>query len=361
MVEPRALLKNISRALTNTEGRIGKGMRLDHNERTTPLSEEIVRDAWKTISPEELVAYPALEGLYAKLAQSLGVSRETLLLTYGSDTGIRMVFDTYVNPGDEVIFLNPSYGMFAVYSDIFGAKKILVEYNEDFSLPVNRITDKINPKTKLVILADPNHTGTALAQQDIIRVCEKAAGVNAVVLVDEAYHYFYEKTMIGFISRYDNLIVVRSLSKAFGIAPLRVGYLASQAGNIQNLYKVKLTHDVTSVSAKFAEYLLDHPHIWHQYVNDVNEGKEYLAREFARIGGHVFASVTNFVFVRLPVEMDAAKLVRKLEERNVWIKGPFKGKPVEGFIRITVGPPQQMAVFMQHVKELAGEAQALKT
>ncbi len=354
MIEPRSLLKNVSRALTNTEGRIGKGMRLDHNERTTPLPEKIVQEVWKTISPEELVAYPALEGLYGKLAKSLGVPRETLLLTYGSDTGIRMVFDTYVNPGDEVISLNPSYGMFAVYGDMFGAKKNLVEYNADFSLPVNRITDKINPKTKLVILADPNHTGTAISQQDIISVIEKAAKVKALVLVDEAYHYFYEKTMIGFIGRFDNLIIVRSLSKAFGIAPLRVGYLVSQAGNIQNLYKVKLTHDITSVSAKFAEYLLDHPEIWRQHVEEVNKGKEYLAREFARIGGHVFASVTNFIFVRLPERADAVKLVRGLEERSVWIKGPFKGIPLDGLIRITVGPQEQMSIFMQHVKELVG-------
>jgi len=360
MIEPRSLLKNVSRALTNTEGRIGKGMRLDHNERTTPLSGKMIEAVWKTISPEELVAYPALESLYAKLAKSLGVSREMLLLTYGSDTAIRMVFDTYVNPGDEIITLNPSYGMFAVYADMFGAKKNLVEYNADFSLPVNRITDKINPKTKLVILADPNHTGTAMPQQDIISVIEKASIVGALVLVDEAYHYFHDQTMISFIGRYDNLIIVRSLSKAFGIAPLRVGYLISQPVNIQNLYKVKLTHDITSVSAKFAEYLLDHPEIWKEYVKDVNEGKVYLTREFAILGGHVFPSVTNFVFVRLPDGMDAIKLVRGLESRNVWIKGPFKGVPVDGYIRITVGPAAQMGIFMGHLKEVMGTSQALK-
>jgi histidinol-phosphate aminotransferase len=358
MVEPRNLLKNISRAPTNTEGRIGKVMRLDHNERTTPLPEKIIQEIFKTIAPEELVAYPALEGLYAKLAKSLGIPREMLLLTYGSDTAIRMVFDTYVNPGDEAVSLDPSYGMFAVYSDMFGAKKILVGYDADFALPVSRITEKINPKTKLVILADPNHTGTAMDPKDIITVIEKATQVNALVVVDEAYHYFYEKTVIGFLGRYDNLIVVRSLSKAFGIAPLRVGYLASSAANIQNLYKVKLTHDVTSISAKFAEYLIDYPQVWREHVKDVNEGKAYLAKEFAAIGGQVFPSVTNFVFVRLPAGIDAAKLVRKLEERNVSIKGPFKGAPVDGYIRITVGPARQMAIFMQHYKEAAKKLEA---
>jgi len=352
MIEPRRLLKNISRAATNTEERIGKVLRLDHNERTTDLPQSVLDAVWKTIKPEEVVAYPALEGLYGKLAKSLGVARDNLLLTYGSDTAIRMVFDTYVNAGDEVISQTPSYGMFSVYTDMFGAQKVLIEYNADFSLPVTRITDKINVKTKLVILADPNHTGTAMPAEDIIAVIEKAATVNALVLVDEAYHYYYDQSMIGHLERYSNLIIVRTLSKAFGIAPLRVGYLVSQPENIRNLYRIKLTHDITSVSAKFAEYLIDHPEVWQQHVREVNEGKAYLTREFATLGAQVLPSVTNFVFIRLPATIDAAALVRQLEERHIWIKGPFKGVPVDGMIRITVGPVEQMSVLMKHVREI---------
>ncbi len=352
MIEPRNILKKISRAPTNTEGRIGKVMRLDHNERTTSLPQAVLDAVWKTIAPEEVVAYPPLEGLYQKLAKSLDILREMLLLTYGSDTGIRMVFDTYINEGDEVVTLNPSYGMFSVYCDMFGAKKVFVEYNEDFTLPVSRITDKIKAKTKLIIIANPNHTGTAMSEEDILTVLNVATKVNALVLVDEAYHYFFEGTMMAHLQSYDNLIIVRTLSKAFGIAPLRVGYLASQVGNINNLYKVKLTHDITSVSAKFAEYFIEHPEIYSEHVKDVNEGKEYLSQEFQKFGGYVFPSVANFVFVRLPVSIDAAKIVRMLEKRNVWIKGPFKGVPIEGFIRITVGPRDQMAVFMKHFNEV---------
>ncbi len=350
MIEPRDILKKISRAATNTEERIGKVMRLDHNERTTALPQAVLDAVWKTITPEEVVAYPALEGVYAKLAASLKVSRDMLLLTYGSDTAIRMIYDTYVNPGEEVVMLNPSYGMFAVYSDMFGAKKVFVEYNADFSLPVERVIEKINANTKLVILANPNHTGTAMSETEIIAVIKAAAKHNALVVVDEAYHYFYEGTMMGHLTAYDNLIIVRTLSKAYGIAPLRVGYLASQACNINNLYKVKLTHDITSVSAKFTEYFIDHPEIAAAHVKDVNEGKAYLTEAFKTIGGHVYPSVANFVFIRLPADLNAAKIVKALEARHVWIKGPFKGVPVDGLIRITVGPRSQMELFMEHFK-----------
>lgn len=354
MIEVKSRLKNITRAPSSTEGRIGRVMRLDHNERTTALPQDVLDAVWKTITPEEVVAYPALESTYEKLAHFTGVSRDHLLLTYGSDTAIRMVFDTYVSEGEEVVFLQPTYGMFPVYTDMFGGKKVPVEYDADFSLPVGRILSKMNAKTRLVIIANPNHTGTAMAEADIEAVIRRGAQLNCLVMVDEAYHHFYPGTVVPLVKSYDNLIVVRTFSKAFGIAPLRAGYLISQAVNIQNLIKVKLTYDVTAVTAKFIEYLLDHPRIMQTYVREVEEGKALIHQECMKLGWRMLPSVTNFVFIRLPAGFDAPKLVKDLEARDVWIKGPFKGVPLDGLIRITVGPKQQMQTFMRHVNEVLG-------
>lgn len=352
MIEVRERLKKITRAPSNTEGRIGKVMRLDHNERTTSLPQHVLDAVWKTIKPEEVVAYPALESTYQKLAQFVGVSREHLLMTYGSDTAIRMVFDTYLNEGEEVVFQQPTYGMFSVYTDMFGGKKVTVEYDPDFSLPVERLLTKINENTKLVIMANPNHTGTVMTQKDIETVIQKAAEVNALVMVDEAYHHFYNQTVVPLIDRYDNLIVVRTFSKAFGIAPLRAGYLISQPANIQNLIKVKLTYDVTTVTAKFIDYLLDHPEVMQTYVREVEEGKQVVQEECAKFGARMIPSLTNFVFVELPSTINGAKLVKDLEARDIWIKGPFKGVPVDGFIRITVGDAPQMKALFKVIREL---------
>jgi len=352
MIEVKERLKKIARAPSNTEGRIGKVMRLDHNERTTPLPQAVLDAVWKTIKPEEVVAYPALESTYRKLSDFVGIGRDHLLLTYGSDTGIRMVFDTYVDDGQEVVFLQPTYGMFPVYTDMFGGKKLPVEYDPDFSLPVKRILDKIGPKTRLVIIANPNHTGTALPDKDIEAVISRAKEHDSLVLVDEAYHHYYPGTLVPLIGRYDNLIIVRTFSKAFGIASLRAGYLISQPQNIQNLTKVKLTYDITSVTAKFVEYLLGRPEIMQKCVRDVEEGKAVINRECAKIGAQMLPSVTNFVFVRLPAKIDAGKLVKDLEGRDIWIKGPFKGIPVQGLIRITVGDAAQMEILFKTIKEL---------
>jgi histidinol-phosphate/aromatic aminotransferase/cobyric acid decarboxylase-like protein len=118
------------------------------------------------------------------------------------------------------------------------------------------------------------------------------------------------------------------------------------------LIKIKLTYDVTGVTAKFVEYLLDHPEIVEGAVRDVEEGKAVIARECAKIGAYMFPSVANFVFVRLPSDIDAGKLVKGLEARDIWIKGPFKGVPVDGFIRITVGDAVQMKRLFEVIREL---------
>lgn len=357
MIEPKAVLKKVRRTQEVDLKRIGKIMRLDHNERTTPLPRDVVEAVWREISPEEVVAYPELWPLYNKLAQFLGVPRDHLLLCSGSDTGIKSIFEVYVASGNEVVILTPSFGMFFVYCDMFGAMQVPIEYDRDLHLPVERILGKINPKTKLVILANPNHTGTVMEPKDICAVVEYAAKFNALVLVDEAYHYFYNETMISYIGRYDNLIIVRTLSKAFGIAALRVGYLISQPQNIQNLRKVKLTHEITSVSAKFAEYLIDHPEIYKAHVKDVEEGKNYIRTQCQQLGMEMLPSVTNFVFIRLADSLDPATVVNRLQERNVYIKGPFRGVPVEGLIRVTVGPAKQMQEFMDIFREVLEEIQ----
>jgi histidinol-phosphate aminotransferase len=351
MIEPKSLLKNIIR-IEDVAARIGKGMRLDRNERTTPLDTGIVKAVLNSLSSEEMVAYPELEPLYEKIARSTGLTRENILIFSGSDTGVKSLFEVYVEPGDEVVMLKPSYGMYFVYSDMFGAKKIAIEYDCDFRLPVQRVIDRINPKTKLVLLANPNHTGTVLQEEDICRIIEAAARHDALVLLDEAYHQFYPGTMVPYVNQFDNLIVLRTFSKAQGIAGLRIGYAVSQPGNIQNLHKVKLTHEITSVSARFAEYLLDHPEVAQGYVRDVEEGKAYIKEEMTALGLEMIPSVTNFVFIRLPEKVNGTDVVVRLAKKGISIKGPFKGVPLEGLIRITVGPKEQMKELMDVFRDV---------
>lgn len=352
MIEPKKNIKNLFRTPPDFIKRVGKIERLDRNERTTPFPGQHLENILNNISPEEVVAYPELEMLYRKLSAWLKIGRDQILLTSGSDTGVRAVYEVYVDEADEVITFPPTYGMYPVYCEMFGGVKKEVLYNEDFSLPLERILDAINERTKLITIANPNHTGTAIAESELARILKVARDKNALVLIDEAYHHFYEGTMLPYIDTFDNLVIVRTFSKAFGIAPLRVGCLISNKDIIAQLYKVKLTHEITSISAKFVEYLLDHQEIMEEHVRDVKEGIKFLSKEFTLLGITTLPTCTNFMFVKLPEEIDGNMMVGLLKEKGFYVNGPFSTLPINGLIRITVGPVGQMRRFISVFKKV---------
>lgn len=352
MIEPKKNIKNLFRTPLAFESRIGKIMRCDRNERTTPFPEEHLKRILDSLSPEEVVAYPELEPFYLKLSDWLKVEREQVLLTSGSDTGIRAVFEVYVEEGDEVVVLSPTYGMYTVYCEMFGATRKDAFYDPDLSLPVQRITDAINERTKLIAIANPNHTGTVLTVEELSVVISAARKHSALVLVDEAYFHFSDVTLLPRLNEFDNLIVLRTFSKAFGIAPLRIGYLVSSRDIISQLYKVKLTHEITSISAKFGEYLLNNMDIMEGYVSEVKQGIRYLSDEFKALGLVILPTQTNFVYGDMPEQVDAKKIVDYLRQGGIHVSGPFTKAPFKNHIRITVGPVEQMRSLMGRLKHI---------
>lgn len=350
MVRPKRLIEKLYRVPPEFAGRTRDTIRLDRNECTVPFPAGHLRKILASITPDEITAYPQLEPFYKKLSGWLKVDRGQVLLTAGSDTAIRAVFEVYVEEADEVVIFPPTYGMYPVYCDMFGAKKIEVLYDDDFSMPIKRALDAIGPDTKLVAIPNPNHTGTVFSKSELLEILKRAKIHNALVLIDEAYHHFYEGTMLPFIDKFDNLIIIRTFSKAFGIAPLRIGYIVSDKANIANLYKVKLTHEITSVSARFGEYLLDHTGIMENYARAVRSGIKYLSKEFKRLGISVPPSYANFLYAKLPAGVDSDLVVKLLKEKDFHIRGLHSSGPIKGHIRITAGPVSQMRKFMRVFK-----------
>ncbi len=327
-------------------------LRFDRNERTTLFSEEEFKTIISCLTPYDLIAYGELEPLYKEISQWLNIDRECLLITSGSDTGIKAIFETYVGPGDEILNLSPNYAMFSVYAKMFGAKEIVQYYDEDFIFDTTEFIKKINHETKLVVVTNPGHTGSIISREEIIRITATAASFESLVLIDEAYHHFYPQTVINSINHYNNIIISRTFSKAFGIASLRIGFLVANKELIQNLYKVKLAHEVTGVAAKITTHLLHHLDIMKTYVKDVNAGKKTLYERLPKLGIEFHKSEANFVFFKLPTCVDISLFLSILEENKVFIKGPYNEIPFKKHFRITVGSEVQMNSFCDLVEEI---------
>ena len=214
-------------------------LRMDKNENLKKFSEETIQGIRKMISSNFLTAYPEVSPLYSKLAECLNIPREQIYLSAGSDAGIKAVYEVYVDSEDEVIVIHPTYAMYYVYSKMFNAQLIKIDFDEKLFLPPERIIDKISPATKLVCIANPNSpTGTVLVIKDLERIIKVASENGALVLIDEAYYQFWGYSVIDLVSAYENLIVIRTFSKALGLASVRLGYVVSTPEIISHLFRM---------------------------------------------------------------------------------------------------------------------------
>ena len=305
----------------------------------------------KLFSSYDLIAYGELEPFYEKIIEWLDIDRSNILLTSGSDAGIKAVYETFVSEGDEVLVSLPNYAMFSAYTSMFGGKEVNHFYEKDLAFDVEQFIQKINPNTKLVVVSNPGHTGTVIAENEMVRIIEETALNNSLFLIDEAYHHFYPETMIDYIDRFENIVLTRTFSKAFGLASLRIGLLIGCKKIINELYKVKLVHEITGVAAKIGGYLIDHMDLVDQYVNEVNQGKNVLYKRLGKTGFEVLKSETNFVFFKTIMGVSPIDLKQYLEENCIFIKGPFSKHPFDNHLRITVGDEDQMNHFCDIIEK----------
>ena len=338
--------------MLNPEGRKGK-LRLDKNEHVAGLPEELVQDALRGLTAESIATYPEVRPLYTKLAESLGVSENNLMLAAGSDPAIKSVYELFVADGDRVVLPKPTYAMFHVYAQMFGAEAVSFEYGRDLTLDQGALLHAISPDVQMVAIANPNSpTGTVMDEGFLLEVIKKANSAGVVALIDEAYYPFYPRTLLPHVRDYDNLVVTRTFSKAYGLAGLRLGYVAGSESMIDLLMKVRPMYEVTGLAVHFGCYILDHLDVVEEYVRQVDEGKRYLATEMEALGFRTHPTHANFMHVRIEADPLRNAIAQGLAGRDILITGR-QGPPLEDCIRISLGPVEQMKRVVRGIREIA--------
>src|SRR5579863_5169330 len=199
-------------------------MRLDFNENTVACSPR-VREVLGRISAGDLTRYPERSPVERIVAQHLGVVPEQVVLTNGVDEAIHVLFETFLDAGDELLLPVPTYTMYEVYASATDARSVAIQAASDLQFPFDRLVAAITPRTKIIAIANPNSpSGSIATRAQIIELARRAPG--AIVLVDEAYFHFHGETVMDLIGDLPNLIVARTFSKAYGLAGLRLGLLA---------------------------------------------------------------------------------------------------------------------------------------
>src|SRR5258708_14996544 len=231
-------------------------LRLDLNESTTGCSPRVLAKI-RSLDGKTLALYSPREPAEDVAAEFLGIKPSETLLTNGADEGIDLLCRAYLEPGDEIIIVIPAFNMYEIFAQSAGATIVRVPAGPDFAFPAEKILAAITPRTRLIVITNPNNpTGLAVQRSDIYRVLKAAP--QAAVLVDEAYFDFYGETMMDEIGKLPNLFIARTFSKAYGLAGMRLGILAGPADHIAVMRRMTSPFNVNVFAVEcLAEALAD--------------------------------------------------------------------------------------------------------
>jgi histidinol-phosphate aminotransferase len=341
MIAPKPTLRQIERIAHPIPAREGK-VTLERNERTVDFPPSVMEELRALMTGFVLRAYPEMDRFYDALAQWSGYSTGELLATDGADGGLHRVFATYVSPGDEVVILSPSYAMYPVYGQMYGARVRTLTFDERLELPFEQVLGAASPGTRLIALVNPNQPIECCYSLDQLRqLAARCAERDILLLVDEAYYHFCDITAAPLIRECDHVIVARTFSKAFGLAGLRIGYLMAAAPTINALRALKPIYEINHLNAAIATYFLKRPHLMEDYVKAVRTGREVLTAFCARAGWSVHGRHSNTLLIGLPPELSAARVTSALFNMGWLIRAETQGM-TPNHLRITLGPPEQM-------------------
>lgn len=314
---------------------------MERNERVDEFDKKTLSNILKKISSYGLRTYPdEMENFYKLMSKWLKVKKEEIIMTNGADGGLLTIFNVFADVGDEIIYLNPSYAMYPLYCKMFKTKPKPLNIDLNFTNKVyfQKLIQHIKKnKPRIVAVANPNQPiETFLTEDQVKKIAILTLKKNCYLVVDEAYFHFNKISAIKLIKRFKNIIVVRTFSKAFGLAGLRVGYVVSNKDVIDLLKSIKPIYELNNVNLKICEYFLKNLKIMKDYVNEVNKSKKYIYKNLDKKKINIFGKLSNTFLIKFNNENDTKKIFDKLLKKKILVRiMNISGK--KNYIRCTLG------------------------
>jgi len=345
-MQPREAVSRMAAYSPPASGREGR-LRLDFNENTVGCSRRVLA-AIRRLTRDRLATYPEYESGRGRLAAAFGRSTDETVITNGTDEAIQLALNTFVNAGDRVILSEPTFAMYRFYASVAGTDLVNVRPGPDLVFPMEAVRQEMRLLGgRAVFIANPNNpTATAVDPDEIERLA--AESTDTLVFVDEAYFEFYGRTLLPLVTRYRNLLVSRTFSKAYGLAALRIGCLFAHPDTAQHLLKAQSPYSVNSVALVAAlEAVCDQEYV-NKYVAAVLRSRQMIEKEFRRLGVSYVPSSANFVLARFG---DRALAVRDgLRERGILARD--RSYELPGCVRFTLGTPVQTRRLIRALREM---------
>ena len=291
---------------------------------------------------------PYSDNLRKALAEKYSLHEDNFVVGNGSDEVLDISFKSFLNPNELVIAPYPSYVLHEFFVKINGGRFATVDLRPDFQLDVEAM---LEPSSKMIILCTPNNpTANCFKKADVQKIIE---GHEGPVIVDEAYGEYATDSFISQVDEFDNLIVTRTFSKAYGLAGLRVGYMATNKKLANALQKVKIPYSLNKVSEAVAIAALQDTAYLQKGQQVINEQRTKLSAGLQALGFEVFPSESNFIMFRTKVP--SAEFVARLAAKGILIRDFGKRRLLENCVRTTIGTEELHTLLLTKIHEVNEE------
>jgi len=343
-------------------------IKMDANENPFDLPKEIKELLAAELLKHPLNRYPdpTASELRTKLSEQLRVNIEQIVTGNGSDELISYLITAFGRDNARVVFPTPTFSMYEILARIAGVEVRSTSLTEDFDISVDNLIEQLNPGgTNLVFFSYPNNpTGNCFDRQGIIDILERD---DTIVIVDEAYYEFSGKTFLPILNQYPNLVILRTFSKAYGLAGLRVGYMIAHPDIVSEVHKVRLPYNLNSFSQKVALKLLEHSHQATDQISIILKERERIFQKLSQLDSiQPFPTDANFVLFRTednpltPVaefaknsgKGDAEDLFEHLLTKGILIRNLNRPGLLRNCLRVTVGTPEENNAFLSCIKTI---------
>jgi len=331
-------------------------IKLNQNESPWDLPDAIKEAVIERLRSATWSRYPGQvpERLHAALKQALTLPPDIdILVGNGSNELIQTLFMAVAERDSSVVIPVPTFALYRLIATALGANVVEVPLNEDLTFDTERILEAATGSgAELIVLCRPNNpTGTAIPLDGVARLARET---DALVVVDEAYHDFAADTVLPLLVENDNLVVLRTFSKAFRAAGLRIGYLLGHAALVRQFAKVMLPFNVSIATEEAALAILENRALLKQGIRTTIEGRNALFRELATIRGITpFASQTNFVCFR--TALAAQTLFDALLQRGILVRNVSHYPMLSDCLRVSVGTNEENRTFVNALRTIMEE------
>lgn len=325
-------------------------IKINQNESPFDLPDKIKKKVLDNLKNKKWNIYPDFipERIYEKVADKLGVTKENIIIGNGSNEMIFTLLAATIEKNRKIIISEPTFTVYKLIASNLNADIKVISLNDDFSYNVDSMMEEAKTKGSITIVCSPNNpTGTTCSYENIIKLLEAS---NGIVVVDEAYIHFGGKSVIELINKYSNLVILRTFSKAFGLAGLRIGLLISNHELVKQLFKVKMPYNLNVLTLTVLDAVFDDISFVEENVDYILDQRNKLNEELNKLKNlYVVPTETNFFLVKVE---DSKRIFDKLLEYGVLVRDVSSYPMLKNYLRISIGSKEENEVLVDALRKI---------